>query len=400
MDVVPTTRARAILRLPAIGASVIAFLWGAPMASAASCTGSGLTSADFEATGPFPVGVRTFVFVDATRPTAPNGDFPGAPDRTLVTEVWYPAVTAERDAPIDMTGAPYPVVVHSHGFLDSRGGEANFTRHLASRGYIVAAPDYPLSNGAAPGGPTVADVHNQPGDWSFVLDHVLAELAGAADPERIGASGLSLGGMTTLLVTYHTDLRDPRIDAALPMAPPGCFFTERFYSTTDTPLLLLHGDGDQIVPYRKNARKAYRGAQPPRFLVKLRDGSHTGFSDFAVIFDPSVHIDTLPCQLVLDALDDPDPDENPFAPLGGEEQGLDFSARCPTPCERPIPDRPSMGALRHHTLMKLIGSAFFNAYLRADDDARCFLTRTLDRENRSDVKVRSRGGNDPAAPVP
>jgi hypothetical protein len=59
-----------------------------------------------------------------------------------------------------------------------------------------------------------------------------------------------------------------------------------------------------------------------------------------------------------------------------------------------------MGALRHHTLMKLIGSAFFDAYLRADDDARCFLTRTLDRENRSDVKVRSRGGNDPAAPVP
>jgi predicted dienelactone hydrolase len=377
----------------------MALLWGGSMAGAAPCTGS-VTSADFEAPGPYPVGVRTFVFVDTTRPTAPNGAFPGAPDRTLVTEVWYPAVTATRDAPTDMTGAPYPVVVHSHGFLDSRAGESNFTRHLASRGYIVASTDYPLSNGAAPGGATLADVHNQPGDWSFVLDHVLAELAGAADPDRVGASGLSLGGLTTLLVTYHTDLRDPRIDAALPMAPPSCFFTEHFFSTTDTPLLLLHGDGDQIVPYRQNGKKAYRGAQPPRFLVKLREGSHTGFSDFAVVFDPLVHIDTLPCDLLLDALGDPDPGENPFAPLGGEEQGLDFGARCPTPCERPIPDRPSMTALRHHTLMKVIGSAFFEAYLRADDDARCFLGRTLGRENRSDVKVRSRGGDDPATPVP
>jgi hypothetical protein len=50
--------------------------------------------------------------------------------------------------------------------------------------------------------------------------------------------------------------------------------------------------------------------------------------------------------------------------------------------------------------MKLVGSAFFDAYLRADDDARCFLGRTLGRENRADVRVRSRGGDDPVAPAP
>src|SRR3990172_4593633 len=113
------------------------------------------TNADFAA-GPFPVGVKTVTFVDASRPTPANGTFPGAPQRTLVTEIWYPALAAGRDAPVDLSGAPYPIVVHSHGFLDNRNGEAYVGQHLASRGFVVAAPDYPLSNGGAPGGATLA----------------------------------------------------------------------------------------------------------------------------------------------------------------------------------------------------------------------------------------------------
>ena len=37
---------------------------------------------------------------------------------------------------------------------------------------------------------------------------------GGIDTKKIGVSGLSLGGLNTLLVTYHPTLRDPRIKAA------------------------------------------------------------------------------------------------------------------------------------------------------------------------------------------
>src|SRR5262245_35721766 len=91
---------------------------------ARDCVGDTLpTSAQLAAPGPHAVGVRTVVLVDGSRPTAPNGTFPGAPDRTFLTEVWYPAVQAGRDVPLDGSAAPYPVVVHSHALLDSRIGE-------------------------------------------------------------------------------------------------------------------------------------------------------------------------------------------------------------------------------------------------------------------------------------
>jgi predicted dienelactone hydrolase len=350
------------------------------------------TSEEFAVTGPYPVGVETFTFVDTSRSTPPNGDFPGAPERTLVTEVWYPATTAGRGTPVDIAGGPYPIVVHSHGFLDNRLGESYVTEHLASRGYVVAAVDYPLSNGAAPGGATVADVHNQAGDWSFVLDRVLVELAAVVDPAWIGASGLSLGGLTTFLVTFHANLRDPRIRAALPMAPPGCIFTRRFFDTTPTPLLVLHGDSDQLVPFRENARRAFGRADRPKYLVKLKEGSHTGFSAFAVYLDQGQHFDGLGCAALLAGLGDGanDPNVNPFEPLGGGDVGVDLNPRhCPSVCEDEIPEGPSMGAIRHHELTRTVAAAFFDAYLRGDDSARCFLRRTLRQENR-DLLVRSR----------
>ena len=51
---------------------------------------TGLQTDDVAASG------TTCQYVDATRPTPPNGSFPGAPSRTLPTEIWYPATQAGR----------------------------------------------------------------------------------------------------------------------------------------------------------------------------------------------------------------------------------------------------------------------------------------------------------------
>jgi predicted dienelactone hydrolase len=353
------------------------------------------TFAELTAPGPYPVGRRTYTFVDASRPTMPNGDYPGAPDRTLVTEVWFPG--SAGGALLD--GAPYPVVVHSHGFLDNRLGETYLAEHLASHGYVVAAPDYPLSNRGAPGGATVTDVANQPGDWSFVLDSVLAlgndpasPLHGAADGERVAATGLSLGGLTTLLVTFHVDLRDPRIDAAASLAGLGCQFTRRFYRTTAAPLLLVHGDDDLLVPWKADARKGYRSGRN-RLLLTLRDASHTGFSEYATAFDQSQHQDRIGCAAISAALDLTDATtEGLLGALGGKRAGISPRAdQCPLPCDGSVPlVEPPMSADRQHEVTKAAVLAFLDGQLRGDTADTCFLRRTLRTEN-DDLTVKAKG---------
>ncbi len=222
-------------------------------------------TADFASRGPWSVGVRTLRFIDQTCATPLNGSFAGTPFRPLDTEVWYPAAapptgTALRDAPLDTSGAPYPLVLYGHALQDSRTGEAYLAEHLASRGYIVAAVDFPLGKLGAPCGATPDDLANQPGDLRAVLEHLLAGdggLAGAVDVALVIASGLSLGAATVMLLTYHRELRDRRIRAVLPIAPAfSCAFTRAFYKGMQPAL---------AGPARRYRRsRADRGERAPR----------------------------------------------------------------------------------------------------------------------------------------
>ena len=66
------------------------------------------------APGPHRVATFDTVFVDASRPTDANGDFAGAPARTLPATLWYPEGTA----------AAHPLLVYSHGFMSMRSENA------------------------------------------------------------------------------------------------------------------------------------------------------------------------------------------------------------------------------------------------------------------------------------
>src|SRR5581483_11991547 len=242
------------------------------------------------APGPYAVGVLTLEFVDTSRPTAANGTYAGSNERRLVTEVWYPAQAdrtapdAVRDATIDASGGPYPLVVFAHGFIGSRNQSRTYTKHLASHGYIVAAPDFPLTNSGAPGGPRIADLVNQPGDVSFVIDSMLAQSADPASPlhgavaaDAVGVTGHSLGAFTTLLTVYGMR-KDARVKAALPISGSGCFLSEAQTAGVDTPIMLLTGSADEIVAPGGN-RRAYELAHAPRYWVQLTGGNHIRFAD-------------------------------------------------------------------------------------------------------------------------
>lgn len=351
----------------------------------------GRTSADYLAVGPYAVGRRTVTFVDASRPTAASGSCTARPDRTLETEMWFPATSA-GGALLDAAGAPYPLVVHSHGLLDYPQGEEYVSAHLASRGYVVAAPRFPLTNLLAlgPGCVRLADIEHQPGDVSFVIDSMLAEFGAAIDPARIGASGLSFGGTTTLLATYHADVRDPRIKAAFPIAPGACMLTPRFFKTADVPLLLLAGTSDELVPWKQNAKRPYQAARAPKYLVSLAGASHTGFAGPLAAHPGTPHPDTIGCSAIGGVeLNDPG-QGNPFAGLEGEGTGVvSTPKRCPLPCRNePLPERAMVPALQHD-LTRIAAVAFFEGVLRDDVAARCFLRETFAAEH-DDVRVQAR----------
>jgi len=235
--------------------------------------------------GDFAVGTISMTFVDATRPTAANGSYPGAASRTLPTTIYYPAA-GDIDAPV-RNGAPpvagqrFPFIIFGHGL--TAFGRLYFVilEAWARAGYVVAAPDFPLSNGGAPGGAIAADVVNQPADESFLIDRILALADDSAsplfhliDPARIGASGQSLGGMTTMGIALNTCCRDPRIGAAVPMAGSLIPYPDGMYDgAIGPPLLIIHGDADDTVPYQ-SALDAYAVAEAPKALLTHIGGGH------------------------------------------------------------------------------------------------------------------------------
>ena len=237
------------------------------------------TSTPSGAAAPYGVGTRVETYVDPTRRTpAIGGVYPGAPTRILRVRFYYPA-DGQQPA---RAGAPFPLIVFSHGNGSVPENYAPLLSALARAGFVVAAPAYPLSNSAAPGGGQPLDLANQPRDASFVIDRVLAEsrqstwMHGLIDPRRIGAAGHSLGGMTTYALALNTCCRDARVKAAEVIDGVAAGFPAAGYFVgMDTPLLIIHGDHDTTLPYSLG-QHAYASANAPKYFVTIIGGTHSG----------------------------------------------------------------------------------------------------------------------------
>ncbi|HYC00144.1 MAG TPA: acetylxylan esterase [Candidatus Limnocylindrales bacterium] len=268
------------------------------------------------ARGPHPVGVRTVDLTDASR------------SRWLPTEVWYPATAAHagkdtaaetRDKYDLLPGFPplsqsavrdaeaergkYPLVIFSHGFGGHRRQSTFLCTHLASHGYVVAAMDHTgntvidmaqMTMQVMMGQPMpdiAATIHEliqaRPADVRFVIDSVLAGNAGVpadfVDESRIGMSGHSFGGWTTL----KTAGLERRIRAALALAPaggPGPLPAEPLIEALDfawgrdVPTLLLVADKDTLLPLSSMHHILGRATCTKRMIV-LENADHMHFCD-------------------------------------------------------------------------------------------------------------------------
>ena len=246
-----------------------------------------------------PVGIRTVSYADQTlevwypAPDAVKGEAEDTidfttfvPDSVLDTLVGLTLPTlgsgGVRDADLRPPEAPYPVLLFSHGFGGMRVQSMDYASHLASRGYVVVAPDHPgrmlgdvlpcLFKPALEGCDLSGFVSDPaPEDLSAALawvDEAAAEgdFAGALDTSAIGLSGHSAGAASTATVGADED----RTKALLMMA--GGDAVDR-----DVPVAVLGGtcDGFADPDGLAEAAAGTDGAQ----LGLITGAGHLAFAD-------------------------------------------------------------------------------------------------------------------------
>jgi predicted dienelactone hydrolase len=260
---------------------------------------------------------------------------------------------------------PAPVVLFSHGLGGSREGSAYLGNHWAARGYVAVFLQHPGSDdsvwkdkplaqrmGAMR---TAADLENfmlRVDDVRAVLDQLdqwnkssASPLSGRLDMKRIGMSGHSFGAVTTQAVSGQRFVRgagltDSRIKAAVIMSPSG--------------------------PRRGgNPAQAFGSVKIPWMLL-------TGTKDTA----PIGEADVASRLSVFPAL-----------PIGSKYELVLYNAEHSAFTDRALPGDVQPRNPNHHRLILALTTAFWDAYLRDNQDAMTWLDgdgprKGLDKEDR------------------
>lgn len=244
----------------------------------------------------FGVGLRQASWTDTKRGIAKTMGFAGADTRRLDVMVWYPAAASgdavATEAPL-AAGGPRPLVIYSHGTNGRPDNAMHIVKDLVRRGYVVAAPNYPLSSSTAFTRITAtdtSDVINQVKDISFLIDRLLADpfFGPAIDAQKIGISGHSLGGVTSYFSIYGGGVRDPRVKAAALIAPGDPVQTALAYGmgmwgtqhvAVSVPVLFLTAEKDVFARTTGRPYAAYTRVEGPKYQVMIKRGTHVWFHD-------------------------------------------------------------------------------------------------------------------------
>ncbi|MBI5526953.1 MAG: dienelactone hydrolase family protein [Deltaproteobacteria bacterium] len=276
--------------------------------------------------GPHHVGFRQMVLQD------PAGG------KSLTTAIWYPArKPSARATPAtylyvipgrgyenlapERSAAPYPLVLFSHGNFGINVQSISFTEHLASQGFVVAAPNHEGNTlGSNPSDEEMARISlERPVDIVATYEALLAmndepdnELFGLIDGESVGISGHSFGGYTALVLAgseVNVDAARARCEAgvegdvfcpyiiyfpagqtvrrpagaagfkaALAMAPGGyAAFGDDGLARITMAVMLMGGTLDEYT--LNDLRPLYNGLVPPKYKIEIDRAGHMSFTD-------------------------------------------------------------------------------------------------------------------------
>lgn len=224
-----------------------------------------------------------------------------------------------------VSGRALPVLLFSHGhgsstYLSSLHGYNPIAEFYAAHGFVVIQPTHQDSKalGLELTGPEGALFwRSRAQDMHHILDHLAAVedavpgLGGRLDPSKVVAAGHSMGGHTVCMLAGMRvtdpvdgrpwDLRDPRIKAAVAMAPPGmggelaAFASEHYpvlrsnsFAEMTSPVLVVAGDQDQNDQFASRMdwrADAYALSPGPKSLLTMFGAKHSlgGISGYDVV---------------------------------------------------------------------------------------------------------------------
>lgn len=217
---------------------------------------------------------RILTFVDEQRTVRLN-DGETLPRRLRVV-VRYPVVSGGGST-------PRPLIVFGHGYALSPRAYQPLLYAWAQAGYVVAAPAFPGEAAGAVGGPTRADLANEPGDIRFLVGSLLASsrraggaLSGRIDPSKVVVAGHSDGGDAALAAAFDPRYRVPGVVGAVILAGADLPGVAPFAFPRGGPALLaVQGTADPVNP--PSATSAFYDRAPaPKVLVWLLGAGHYG----------------------------------------------------------------------------------------------------------------------------
>ncbi len=295
--------------------------------------------------GPHDIGVRTLELVNVEQPDVVHSTTNGGVqyyDRRITAEFWYPAILesgqapggaytsttrnhhitavlhgrAVRDALPAASLRSLPLVVISHGYPGNRYLMSHLGEILASKGYVVVAPDHPESTYRDQGS-IASSMYNRPLDQIFIIDQMAAlssdqagEFAGMIDSDNTAIVGYSVGGYGLIVnigggyndataysdfapieplgkrhaasnPKYHEQL-DKRIKAAIAIAPWGMangVWNAADLANIKTPTMYMSGSIDRVSGYELGTRAMFESAtNSERYLLTFLQASHSAIA--------------------------------------------------------------------------------------------------------------------------
>lgn len=196
---------------------------------------------------------------------------PGEPYRQLEMESGETVTIRHVESP----GASY-TVLYSHGNGEDLGDLDPVLQEWQARGYSVVAWDY-AGYGQSTGRPTErAIVENIRRVYQYMTDEA------GIPPKSILVYGWSLGGYPSLRLALEKPVAGLILDSTFTTAAdvwtqlpkqPTYFDNLGRIDKVPCPVLVIHGDADEIVPYPQG-QQLYERAPEPKLWLGVQGASH------------------------------------------------------------------------------------------------------------------------------